>query len=347
MITSEDAVIEKMVVHKVGNKVNGEALRLSPSEFALHGEIGSVLLKYFTSKFKSPIAYRLSSETTPDANKVYRCAKAVFEDKSELYAQSVEIAKLLYDVSEHPNIKSGELYVALLDRCFVDGQTVEALGIFKSETWETYLKVFPRGEGFEIESESGININKPDKGCIIYNKDPEEGFVVQVVDMSSRGGEAAFWIDNFLGLKQRQDSYYNTMHTIDMCRGFVQEYLPEQYEMNKADQAEFLSKTAGFFKENELFDAERFSSEVMGDDELKASFRDYKDQYERDFDVNLSDNFTLSGEALRKGQRYFRSVLKLDKNFTVYIHGARNRVERGEDEESGLKYYKFFYESES
>lgn len=347
MITCDDAVIEKMVVHKVGNKVNGEPLKLSVSEFMLHGDISSILLKYFTSGFKSPVSYRLASETTPEYNRLYNYVKAVFDDESELYSQSVEIAKFLYEVSEHPNIKSGELYIALLDRCFVEGETVKALGIFKSENRETYLKVYPQGEGFDIESDSGININKLDKGCIIYNKEREEGFVAQVVDLSNRGAEAAFWVDNFLSLRQREDAYFNTMHTLDMCKGFVSECLPQQYEMNKADQAEFLSRTAGFFKENNQFDMERFGDEVMEDDEIKTAFRNYKDQYERDFDVNLSDNFTLSDEALRKSQRYFRSILKLDKNFTVYIHGARSRVEQGEDEESGLKYYKFYYEREN
>jgi hypothetical protein len=132
-----------------------------------------------------------------------------------------------------------------------------------------------------------------------------------------------------------------------MCRGFVSEYLPTKYEMNKADQAEFLSKTADFFREYNQFDMDRFGDEVMESDELKQSFKDYKEQYERDFDVDLADNFTLNEAAFRKGQRYFRSVMKLDKNFTVYIHGARNRVEQGEDEETGLKYYKFLYEHEN
>ncbi|MEE1203114.1 MAG: nucleoid-associated protein, partial [Bacteroidales bacterium] len=95
------------------------------------------------------------------------------------------------------------------------------------------------------------------------------------------------------------------------------------------------------------FDMERFGDEVMESDELKQSFKDYKAQYERDFDVDLADNFTLNELAFRKGQRFFRSVMKLDKNFTIYIHGARNRVEQGEDAETGMKYYKFLYENEN
>ena len=41
MITCDDAIIEKMILHKVGNKVNNEPLKLSQSEFALHGEISN------------------------------------------------------------------------------------------------------------------------------------------------------------------------------------------------------------------------------------------------------------------------------------------------------------------
>jgi len=29
--------------------------------------------------------------------------------------------------------------------------------------------VFPSGDGYKVESEQGININKLDKGCIIFN----------------------------------------------------------------------------------------------------------------------------------------------------------------------------------
>jgi len=137
--------------------------------------------------------------------------------------------------------------------CFISSSP--NLGIFKSENKETYLKVFPQGEGFDIESDSGININKLDKGCIIYNKEAEEGFVVQVVDVSNRSGEAAaFWTDSFLNIRQRQDAYFNTQHTINLCKGFVSEQLPEEYEINKADQAALLSKTADYLKDCKQFD---------------------------------------------------------------------------------------------
>lgn len=347
MITCDDAVIEKMVVHRVGNKTNNEPLKISPCPFLIHGEIGSVLLKYFTSNFKSPQTYHLFSEAGVDKNLVYQCVKEILNDENELYSQSVKLAQYLYEVSEHPNIKSGELYITRLSQCFIDGDVVDAVGIFKSENKETYLKVFPKGDGFDIESESGININKLDKGCIIFNKEQEEGYVATVVDVSNKNGEAAYWTDGFLGLAARHDSFFNTEHAINLCRGFVTEYLPSEYEMTKADQAELLSKTSDYMKEYKQFDVNKYANDVIGNNELQEKFEDYRFQYEKDFDMDFSDNFAISEQAFRKGQRGFRSILKLDKNFTVYIHGSHNRIEQGEDEDTGLKYYKFLYDNEN
>jgi len=43
--------------------------------------------------------------------------------------------------------------------------------------------------------------------------------------------------------------------------------------------------------------------------------------------------------------RVFKSVLKLDKNFHIYIHGNREWIKRGTDPD-GRKYYKIYFENE-
>ena len=39
-------------------------------------------------------------------------------------------------------------------------------------------------------------------------------------------------------------------------------------------------------------------------------------------------------------------VIKLDKNLPIYVHGARELIEQGVDEE-GRKFYKIYYKEES
>ena len=38
----------------------------------------------------------------------------------------------------------------------------------------------------------------------------------------------------------------------------------------------------------------------------------------------------------KKSKKYFRSVIKLDKNFSLYVHGDRDNIEKGFDEEKGM-----------
>jgi hypothetical protein len=48
-----------------------------------------------------------------------------------------------------------------------------------------------------------------------------------------------------------------------------------------------------------------------------------------------------------QAKKFVRSVIKLDKNFHLYVHGRRDRIEQGFDQEKKMKYYKLWYESEA
>ena len=49
---------------------------------------------------------------------------------------------------------------------------------------------------------------------------------------------------------------------------------------------------------------------------------------------------------MKKQAKIFKSVLKLDNNFHIYIHGKRELIEQGVDP-NGRKFYKIYYEEES
>lgn len=41
-----------------------------------------------------------------------------------------------------------------------DGKSANAIGLFKSENKDTFLKIYSKDDDFEIEADNGININK-------------------------------------------------------------------------------------------------------------------------------------------------------------------------------------------
>ncbi len=257
----------------------------------------------------------------------------------------VSLAKHLYEQSTHPKIKGGEFYTVYFKDYILDGEVVDAIGLFKSENKDTFLKVFPSGEDFEIESQQGININKLDKGCLIFNTERENGYVVAVVDNTNKGVEAQYWMDDFLHIRQRKDEYHNTQNILSLCKNFVKNELPQHFEVSKADQVDLLNKSVKFFKDNENFNMTEFANEVIGQPDIINSFNQFKSSFQQDYDVEIADNFAISESAVKKQARSLKSVIKLDKNFHIYIHGDRELIEQGEDKKG--KFYKVYYQEEN
>ena len=77
-----------------------------------------------------------------------------------------------------------------------------------------------------------------------------------------------------------------------------------------------------------------------------SSFQDFDTTYRIENTVELDDKFEISNQAVKKQSRIFKSVLKLDKNFHVYIHGDKDLIEKGTDND-GRKFYKIYYENEA
>jgi hypothetical protein len=341
MFILQDIQIEKIIAHYIGSKAEEEGVRVSDSELEPDEETLNVLKQFFLNPFKPEELFHIDKDST-----IFTYISSIFEDKNTLLEQSVNIANYLYDQSEHPKIKSGEFYLVYFNNALVEDEIVDVIGLFKSESKDTFLKVKSFSGGFDIVPETGINVNKLDKGCLIFNTEAENGYMVSVVDASGKGADAQFWRNYFLHLKPRRDDYYQTRSYLDMCKTFVVEQAPKEFQVTKADQVDFLNKSANFFKSNQDFSMDNFTQEVIPQPEIAESFKEYKKQYEAEKEVKLDEEFSISLPAVKKQAKVFKNVIKLDKNFHIYVHGNREYIVKGFDEETGMHYYQLFYKEE-
>ncbi len=86
--------------------------------------------------------------------------------------------------------------------------------------------------------------------------------------------------------------------------------------------------------------------EVFQDSGIIKSFRNFDNTYRQENKIDITDSFDISPQAVKKQARVFKSVLKLDKNFHIYIHGNRDMIEQGVDQD-GRKFYKIYYDKEN
>jgi len=351
MFYHQDAELEKLIIHRVGNKSQDEFYALSegPIDISTDEVLPGLLKQYFLSPFaKVNEVYRLFHPNEDlQLNEVHYFTKQYFDGKMNFQDYSENIVKHLYEASTHPKIKSGEVYVVDVKNVQQEGEELHAIGIFKSENKETYLKVYPQNGGFEVNYEQeAININKLDKGVIILNSEADEGFKVLVVDQTNQS-EAVYWKDEFLQIRPRNDAFQQTGNFLKVYKNFVNEKLDDSFEMDKADKIDLLNRSMDYFKTKETFDKEEFQEEILGNPKAISLFNDYQKEMQDDLDMEIDSIFTIANQAVKKMQATYKSILKLDKNFSVYVHGKREWLEKGYDDEKGKNYYKLYFEQEN
>ncbi len=347
MFDFSEVSLNQLVVHNIGSRPNEEGVHLSkaPTRLTDH-TIEDILKQYFLSHFKTEYFYSFSHASDLQLNEVYNYISQVFDDVDQFFKQSSNIAWHLYEKSNHPKIKTGEFYMVHFSDINFDGELVDGIGLFKSENKDVYIKVFQQGDNFGVEFENGINIKKLDKGCLILNTDKETGYQVAIIDSTNKVGEALYWRDEFLKVMPRENEYYQTNQLFDICKGFSDQVLTTENKIDKKDQVAFVKRAEEFFTKNEMFDNEQFKNEVINNDNISQAFEEYKQHFEAARSLAPVDQFEISAEAMKKGKKYFRSIIKLDRNFHIYVHSNPDYIEKGYDDHKGLRYYKLYFHQE-
>ena len=148
-------------------------------------------------------------------------------------------------------------------------------------------------------------------------------------------------------LRIRNDSFNQTSNTLSIYKNFITQKLDDEFELDKTDKIDLLNKSIKYFKENDTFNLDEFGDEVLGNPKAIESFKSYKEQYEMDHETEIGSTFDISGAAVKKQSRVYKSVLKLDRNFHIYIHGDKNLIEKGFDDDKAMNYYKVYFKEAS
>ena len=348
MMDLSNARLTALSVHFVGNKSVGDDILHSARPIAFEERerivLGNALLGRFTLDMSR---YKFEHAVSLDYNGVYNYCLETLAEPADLHKHAMNIAKHLYESATHPKIKAGDLYVCHFENCVVNNAYVDAIGIFKAESKNDYLELDIAGKDFELQLKQGIDIHKMDKACLVLASNAEAGFDVLIYDnANNKGEEAVYWRETFLGIAPQANEYYQTNEFLNIAKQFIAKQIPEEFEIDKTEQIDMLNKSVEFFKNNTAFDKKRFVEEVIQDDSIRRSFHKIEEAYSETHDIALPDQFDISVQAVKKQARVFKSVLKLDKNFHIYIHGDKDLIEKGYDQTTGKKYYKIYYDEE-
>lgn len=261
--------------------------------------------------------------------------------------QSKKIATLLFDQSNHPHIKSGEVYVTLLSDVMVDNKKANAIGIFKSEMKHSFLQFEEKPGLLEILVQEGININKLDKGCIILNVNKEEGYKILSVD--SNRYDTKYWLENFLGVDVLTDENFFTKKYLKFCQDFAKDVvLPAE---DKKEEVMFMNRAVNHFAKNNEFEETAFLNEVLDNPDLIPEFKHYKVERGPKYSIEDVSNFPIANKAVSDVRKKMKNVIQLDTNIQIKMdfinpESAEKFVEKGWDEEKQMYYYLVYFNKE-
>ena len=348
MLDFSTVLINELVIHRVGNKHNEEDFFISQSPFPLNDGLELMMLDYFIKPFmKLQDSNQFAHEIELSYNELNGISKDIFSNPESLYINSVKILKHLHEQSQHPHIKTGDLFIAHFSDILYQDKMVDAIGIFKSENKTSFLRVDQDSSNLEILEQQGIDIKKLDKGCFIFNTEEEDGFRVFQVD--SNNYDTEYWLREFLGITPIQDEVFHTKEYVNLCKDFAKEVV--QVTDSKTEEINFINKSMKYLERNEDIDVEDFKENVLDTEEKKQEFDQYKSMYENQNSVAIPDAFTVSLPVIEKQKKKIKNEIKLDTNIQIKI-GVNNPdsiekfIEQGYDHEKGMSFYKVYFNNE-
>jgi len=333
----------------VGNKSRNESILLSKEPFKFDDELTPLLKEYFLKPFreKEENYYQFSHETDLEFHELFTIVSEIFSNPEVIHEQSKKITKYLFDQSMHPHIKSGEVYVAYLENLQLDNEKVDAVGIFKSELKQDFLQFSESENQLEASLQQGVNLNKLDKGCLIFNVKKEEGYKVLSVD--SNRYDARYWLENFLGVDAFEDDNFFTKKYLKFCQDFAKDVVfPAE---DKKEEVMFMNRAVNHFAKNDTFEESSFVNEVIENPALIPEFAHYKTEKAPKYSIEDLTTFPIANTAVTAARKKIKNVINLDTNIQIKMdfinsESAEKFVEKGWDEEKQMYYYLVYFNRE-
>lgn len=330
-----------MIVHYVGNKSREEGVSFSEKELDstdISSDITSMLVKSFDAK--EPCHFYF--ESTLALNPIYTFVKAAFSDVSRFQEQSEFIAKILYEKTSHPMTKSGELNIIYLSDCEIDGKKTDAIAMLKTENKQPAYQYLHTEYGYEIQKSEVISFAKVEKGCLIFNANEKNGYVVFSVDKKSKGIQSKYWKDDFLHIMTDVTSYSQTKNLLNSCKTFITDNYAEE---SKVEKANLISKVRKVLEQTETLSIHEFSQEIFSENDLDKQFESYLSSKDNPCQMH-EDDIKIEKQLVRNKRSLPKTTLYLDSNFEINILGGHDNIVQGFDEAAGMNYYQFFYNKE-
>jgi hypothetical protein len=349
MINLYNAHIESLSLHRVGNKSRNEPIFLSNEPYKLNDEIVPLMKEFFFKPFreKEENYFQFAHDVDLEYNEMFQIAEHIFMNTESTHRLSKKITEHLYEQSNHPHIKNGDVFIAYITGISIDNNLVDAIGIFKSEIVADFIQFEENEDHLEMLIKQGISLDKLDKGCLIFNYKKEEGYKILTID--SNKYDARYWLEHFLEVDVFEDENFITKKYLKFCQNFAKDViLPAE---DKKEEVMFLNRSVNYFAKNDEFEETNFLNEVLENPDYIPEFKNYKADKGEKYSIEDVTSFPIANAAVSDARKSIKNVINLDTNISIKMdfinpESAEKFIEKGWDEEKQMYYYLVYFNKE-
>jgi hypothetical protein len=343
MIDLKTAVITAGIAHQLGNTQADESCFLSQSELMFNdieaAEYKKILCKPFQNNLQ---AHQLTSDSELYNNEMYNYITDIFKNANELSPISRKMTQMLYRFAGEYSIKPGLVFVILLDDITTPAGKTNGLAFIKMDAPAKFLKTLNTKDNVEVFFDKGLMSKNIEKAFLVLNDDFEAGFYLYPFEKII--GETNYWNKYFLQCKARTDDFRQTNVLISTYSDYVMNELPIEH-FSKKEKIDLVQNAMNYMVENNTaVSVDEFIANQLPDPQHQEDYKANLMVYVNDNEVDLQTSFEPSKEALQYQKKKFRSIIKLDKNFHIYVHSNDDLIERGVDDKG--KFYKVYFNEE-
>jgi len=281
--------------------------------------------------------YEFFHETDIGLNEVYTYAKSIFDQESSFLEQSKNIAKHLQSSSQHPNIKSGELFIGLFDQCVMSTEVKKVLAIVKIDEKEMFLDVKNDQNHLTVSGIDGINVKKLNNMAVIVDMGSDEPPAVFI--KTKKKEDVVYWQERFLKIKVADEHYHKT----NLALTEVKKYILKEENFSNTEKLGLLNKTLDYFRNEEEFQVNDYIDSVF--QKVEAVQKDVIVNTVKPYETVISES------AIEKAEKTYKRKIKLDSNIEIQVNvrdieQVDELIEVGFDETTNRKFYKIYFQEE-
>ena len=334
MLEVTDSKLTQYIVHYVSETVVFGDEAFPQPEVML--EVAFTQLAFNKIDFEQQ--YEFFHETDIGLNEVYTYVNSIFDQEgSRFLEQSKHIATHLQSVSQHPNIKDGELFIGLFDNCLWGTEVKKVIAIVKIDEKEIFLDIKNEQNKMSVTGIDGINVKKINNMAVIVDMGPD---LEPAVFMKTKKKEdVVYWQERFLKVKIADEQFHKTNLALTECKKVI----IKDESFSNTEKLGLLNKTLDYFKTEEEFQV---------DDYIETIFES-TEPAQKELIVNSVKPYEtiISESAIAKAEKNYKRKIKLDSNIEIQVNvrdveEIDKLIEVGFDEETNRKFYKIYFQGE-